>query len=518
MTVRGYTVGVDWSRAGSYAGTLEDVTGYVLDDPVITVEYGRENTQSATQAGTGKLQFALENDGREFSPENTLSPIYGSVLPGRQVLFTKLLNSVLYTVFAGPIDAFDVDTTAAARDFSVTCLDGWGQPSAERLSTPLYSGVRTGTAIGYVLDAIGWTGGRDIDVGATVMPWWWEEGTDAATAVQRLIDAEGPPALAYVAGGTFVFRDRHHRLTRTASTTTNGLFTHIIPAGSGPGGDLKVLKDTFIYDHGLRSIANTATFSVAQRAPGQLAEVWSTDTPITLAANETITIEIQASDPFMGALVPVVDVDYVMPFGTITASLDRTSGQSALLTLTAGGVAAQVDQIAVRATPVPVARTVKVTEEDASSIGTYGRQGWPRDLPFANAYDARAIAQRIVSTYATNRPTVTFEIASIDDTYLTQILARQISDRITVRNDAVGVNRDFIIERIRHSVQKFSIHKARFTCEVVDPVQGSNVVTFNVAGKGFNDGTFGINGIDNAATMFRFDTAGQGFNDGRFSS
>lgn len=519
MTVRGYTLAIDWSRAGTYAGTLEDVTGYVLDNPVITVEYGRDSTQVANQAGAGRMQFALENDGREFSPENTSSPITGKILPGRHVRLDKLLSAVLYTIYDGVIDGFDVDPTAAARDFSATCLDGWGQPGAEKLSTPLYTGIRTGTAIGLVLDEIGWTGPRDLDPGATVMPFWWEEGSDASTAINRLIDSEGPPALALVEGGTFIFRDRHHRLTRTASTTTNGLFTHIIPAGSGPGGDYKVLKDTFIYDHGLRSIANVATFSVAQRAPDQLQEVWFTDTPITLAAGESIAIEIQTADPFMGALVPVLDVDYLASFGTITASLSRTSGQSALLTLTAGGVAAQVDRIGVRATPLPVVRTVKVTEEDTSSINTYDIQTWPRELPFAGVYDARAIAQRIVSTYATNRPTVTFEIANVDDTYLTQILARKISDRITIRNDAIGINRDFIIERKAQSIQKLGgIHKARFTCEVVEPTQGSTVLTFDVAGKGFNDGVFGTNGIDNAATMLRFDTAGQGFNDGRFSS
>lgn len=523
MTVRGYTLAIDWSRAGTFAGTLEDVSSYVLDSSDVTAEYGRDGPQAEGQAGAGKLIFALENDGREFSPENTSSPITGKVLPGCKVRLDKLHLGVLYPLFVGVLDGLDVSTTAPARDVSITALDGWGQPGAEKLSTPLYSGIRTGTAIDLVLDAIGWTGGRDLDAGASVLPWWWEEGTDAASAVERLVDAEGPPALAYVEGGTFVFRDRHHRITRAASTVTNGLFTHIIPAGSGPGGDFKVLKDTFVYDHGLRSIANAATFSITQRAPGPVTEIWSTDTPITLAAGETLAIEIQATDPFMGAIAPVLDVDYTMPFGTITTSLSRTSGQSALLTITAGGVAAQVDRIGVRATPVSVARTVKVTEEDTSSIGTYGRQAWPRSLPFANAYDAQAIAQRIVSTYATNRPRVTFEIAyalnSVDESYLTQILARKVSDRITVRNDAVGINRDFIIEHKSHSIRKLGlIHKMRLTCEVTEPTQGSNVLTFGVAGKGFNDGVFGTNGIDNAATMFRFDTAGQGFNDGRFAS
>jgi len=61
-------------------------------------------------------------------------------------------------------------------------------------------------------------------------------------------------------------------------------------------------------------------------------------------------------------------------------------------------------------------------------------------------------------------------------------------------------------------------HTVRFTCEVTDPVQPSNIITFDVAGKGFNDGAFGSNGIDDGTTILTFDVAGRGFNQGTFAS
>ena len=670
MTVRGYTLAVDWSRNGSFTGPLGDVSGYVLDQPELEISFGRERTQAAADTSAGKLTFALRNDERLFSPENASSPIVGKIAPGCRARFDKLHNGTLYTLFDGVLDECEVDPAAPANDFTATVLDAWGRPNGETLSTPLYSGIRTGTAIELVLDAIGWTGGRDVDPGATVMPWWWEEGTDAATAVDKLVRSEGPPAIAYVQGGTFFFRDRHHRITDARSNTgaatiasydfeagvadynnangctitsttaqartgarsglmtvvgsppqayvrptvdigvnvgrqyratmwvysptattvlaaldwsnasgylsgsypsfavpattwtqltvsatapagatrtafgptltsptagtllylddvtfeqvdaTQGTFTHITPTGTGPTGDFKVLEDSFMYNHGLRHIANTVTFSVQQRAAGDLVEVWSTDTPIVLAAGESTAIEASAPDPFFNAVAPVADVDYELQFGTVTVGLSRTSGQSALITLTAGGTPAQLNRLALRANPVPVVRTVKVSEEDASSIGAYGRQAWPVDAPWANVLDARSIAQRIVSTYATNRPVVQFKIDGVlSGSYLTQVLARQISDRITVRNDELGVNRDFIIERIAHAVSGLGTrHTVEFTCEVTDPLQPSNVFTFNVAGLGFDQGAFGAYGIDSATTMFRFDTAGQGFNQGTFAS
>ncbi|WP_326564561.1 hypothetical protein [Micromonospora peucetia] len=521
MTVRGYRLGVDWSRRGTYAGTLEDVSSYVLDSPALTVSYGRDTSQASTDAGAGKLSFALRNDGRQFSPENSGSPIAGRVVPGTpaELTVTQASSGTIRTLFGGVIDDLDADPNAPAKDFTAECLDAWGRPGAEKLSTPVHSGLRTGDAINVVLDLIGWRGGRDVDPGATVMPWWWEEGTDAATAVSRIVASEGPPAIAHVDGGTFVFRDRHHRLTRSASQTAQATFTHIVPAGSGPAGDFKVLRGSFGYQHGLKNIINAAAFEVAQRAPGPLSEVWSTDTPIVLAAGESLALDVQTSDPFVGAITPAAGTDYELAYGSVTVSLSRTSGQATTVTLTAGGVAAMLTRLAVRATPLTVARSVKVMEEDTSSIGTYGRQTWPGELPWASVHDARAIAQRIVATYATARPVVAFAIANISDDYLTQILARRISDRITVRNDELGLNRDFIIERITHTITKLGvIHQVEFACEVPEPSQPANVFTFGVAGKGFNQGAFGVNGIDNPASMFTFDVAGKGFNQGVFAS
>jgi hypothetical protein len=532
VTVRGYQLAVDWSRHSTYANTLEDVSGHVLDEPDVTVAYGRIEGRTTTDPAIGKLTFSLRNDGRQFSPENTSSPITGQVLPGANVQLTYTPTSTGSTavLFSGPLDQFDIDPNAPARDFSAEALDGWGTPNAEKLSTPVYSGLRTGDLIGIVLDEIGWTGLRDLDPGATVVDYWWAEGDSAAEAVQKLVQSEGPPAIAYVQGGVFVFRDRHHRLTRTASQTSQGTYAHVIPEASGPAGQLKILRNSFAYDHGLQHIANSAVFEVEQRQPTGPEEVWSTQTPIVLAANETTTIIAQASDPFVDAQVPgpytynsdgsIGAGEYSLQYGTITITLARTSGQAVAITLTAGGTGAYLeDGLKLRATPIKVARTVKVIEEDASSIGRYRRQAWEQPAPWANAYDARAIAQRVVAIYATPRPSVVLSIVNLDDTYIAQIVGRVISDRITIRNDELGLNADFLVEGIRHAIRMWgALHTLTLYCEIAEPTQPSNIFTFDVAGKGFDDGAFGINGIDNAATMFRFDVAGQGFDQGVFST
>jgi hypothetical protein len=514
MTVRGYQLGVDWSRTGDYTGTLEDVTSYVAKDDVLTVSWGRDTSQAGTAATAGSMDFALVNTDRKFSPEYTASPIAGRILPGTpaQLLATGPTGQT-YPLIKGVIDTLDSDPLSAARTFTATVLDAWGRPGAESLSTPLYTGVRTGTAVGYVLDAIGWTGGRDIDAGVSVLPYWWAEGVDAATAIEQLVSCEGPSAIAYVAGGTFVFRDRHARVVRAASSTSQATFTGALTT-AGPGGAYRIGRDRQ-YQHGLTNIANQVSWEIQQRAALPAAEVWSTDAPITLAANETVVIEAASSDPFYNATA-----DYTVT-GSVTVTLSRTSGQAVTVTVAAGGAPAIVTRLAVLATPLPVARTVKVMASDAGSIGTFEAQQWPGETPpFINAYDAQAIATRIVAIYAQPRPAVTIEIANLDaaGTYLTQILTRAIGDRITIRDDDIGINTDFIIERVTHSILAFSVHRVRWECQVPEPTQPANVFTFDVAGKGFDQGYFGVTGIDSATTMFRFDTAGQGFDQGAFAS
>lgn len=528
MTIRGNRLAIDWSRNGTFTNALEDLTAggvgnsYVLPGD-IEIGWGRDVSGDATlKSTTGSMQFQLNNDTQVFSPENVSSPIAGKILPNRRVVYDITHLSTVYTLLDGELDSYvvsdDIDSV-----FTGTALDAWGRPGAEKLSTQLYQGIRTGTAIGVVLDAIGWTGARDLDPGATVMPFWWEEGTDASTAIDRIVSSEGTPAIAYVEGGTFVFRDRHHRLLKTRSQTSQGTFSHIYPQTNFLGSDFKIEKDTFHYNHGAFNIVNTVTFSIDQRfpSPGGGGEFWFSDDPIPITSGVTLQIAIQTSDPFFAAAAPAIgSSNLVLQSGSVSStSISRTSGQSLILSITASSDTV-IAHVGVTGTTVPVVRTVQVSARDGGSVGNFGQEEWTAGAPvWANVYDAQVIANKIVSVYASYQPTITFTVVSLSDAYLTKMLSLKISDRITVRNDKRGINGDFMIERLSYKISRLGVwYRVTITCRPTEPVQPATAFTFNVAGRGFNDGRFGVEGVDDFATMFIFDTAGKGFNDGRFSN
>lgn len=530
MTVRGFTTAFDWSRSGGYGGPYEDVTGYVTPDDIV-VEVGRNVSTAASSIPATTLDLELDDSALLFAPERAASPLFGLIEPGTPFLFTLTAADATTVLYSGVMTDYDYDSTR--RRLVVHITDAWGAPAQQKLSTPVYQGYRTGDLINVVLDAIGWPpAARSIDAGATVVAYWWEEGTDAATAIQKLIDSEGPPAIGYVQGGVFFFMDRFHRLTDANSLTSQATFVRTVPGGGGPGGSFRMATGSINYNHGTANICNTVQFSVDVRRPDDLAAVWSTTSPISVPAGQTLLISVQGSDAFVGAITPVPTTDfdsdgtpngdYLLAYGSIASmTLSRTSGQAALLTIVGGGTDALLLNLQVRACPLSVAQTVQVSAADRSSQLSKGVLTWPGDLPWCNPYDAQAIANRIVSTYADARPVITFTIDGyLSAAALAQFASRVVSDRITIRDDVLGINGDYMIEKVTRTVRRFGAGSSLLTvvAEPVAPTGSANPFMFDVAGQGFDQGTFAADGLDNPATLFRFDTAGVGFDQGMFGS
>jgi hypothetical protein len=283
----------------------------------------------------------------------------------------------------------------------------------------------------------------------------------------------------------------------------------------------------FEYSHGWRDIVNDITFPVEERQPdAELTTVWESTATIALAVGQSYTVDFQANDPFRDAqdIEAGSDILYTGP-GTPSTLLSRRSGQSAAITITAAGGSVTVTYLRMRARSVPVVRTVQVSAAESTSIARHGQRTYSDDVPWASQHDALAVAQLLLASYAERRPTVSLRIVSSDLDHHLQVVERQISDLITIRNSELGLLGDFFIENVQHTLARMAgeddcpgpVHYATFGCERTGVVVPENPFTFDKAGAGFDDGVFDPLAGDNPETVFIFDHPTQGqFDLGKF--
>lgn len=442
-----WAVAIDWDGDGDFGDTGEDVSLRTLVREGISISYGRDTARALSPLAGGDGSFSLNNISRDYSPLNSSSPLFANLGPGKTVRIQATHAAVTYTPFWGQLDDYKVDPERGSRVARMTLIDGLARLRDVTISTAVSAGIRTGEAIDLVLDEIGWTAGRDLDSGGTAIRFWWEEGTDAWSAIERLVHSEGAPALVTIgADGSFVFRDRHHRLTRTASTTSQ---VTIRDSGAEPR------MSHLDYSIGWREIVNSVELDVPEYLPAKALEVvWQSESVITVAASATETIQVRAEDPFIEAVAPESS-DYEVLAGSLSSvTLSRESGESTTISLTAGGSGARIRNLQLRALPLRSTATTHVSYEDATSVTRWGRRSGSVTAPWAGAYDADAIARLVVQKRRDRVASADVTLKSGHTTRLTHQLERDLSDRVTLVEAETGLNGAFHIERIAHEANE----------------------------------------------------------------
>jgi hypothetical protein len=468
---------VDWDRNGNFTGPFDDVTDDVRG--TVSVSFGRESVTALAPLIAGRGSFDLDNTSRRYSPRNASSPLFGKVKPARPVLITRdvkvATTTTTYTIFRGHIDDTPISPDVDGRLVTVNLVDSLQDFQQNTISTELWQGLRSGDAIGKILDAAGWTGGRDLDPGCSIFPWWWAEGSTAASALQDVLDSEGPPSLLTIGpAGEIVFRDRCHRLTRSASTTSQRTLRG---TDSAPE---PVIGRGFTYSDNWQNIINDVVLQVDERAASALDVVWSSDETITIPASSSVNVLVRTSDPFYGAVLPVgtfgsfiTNLDFTTISGSPQASsLSRLSGAALTITLTAtGGVPAALSNLRLRALSVPVARSYQVTSTDATSQTDYGQRNVPGTASpaWVSRWDATDLAQQATAQRAQPLPAlqVPFTCHDSQATRLDAVLALDLSDRVTVIEPETGLANDFFVETISHEIGSVAQHVITLGLEMV---------------------------------------------------
>jgi hypothetical protein len=466
-----YTIdtGPDGTIDGSPAIiSVEDVSDRVRLATPLTAGYGRDQARAYSPPRAGKSIFLLDNSDGTFASLNAASPFFGSLNPGLRCRELVTLLGATYGLHDGYLAAPSELPGIRQQLVSQTSYDGLERLAAAEIATPELVGARIDEAIAACLDAANWPADRRrLAVADTTLTRWCVAAIDAGRAIRDLVFSEGPGAAFYIDPdtGEAAFENRHFRLT-TGRCTTSQMTAR--SQGAEP-----VFEGDFAFDPGTKNVVNSCTVPVKSFALGALGTVWTGPTPITLAAAEVRTYPVSTTaDWFTAAVAPVSGTDYTLS-GTALASavLSRTSGKTAVLTLTAGAGGCTVTGLVVRAQTVTVSTTdVSNTVSGASTSGVdYGLRTLPGEFTpswLPDVLTAQAFCDFVVNRYRDPVPTVRFTVNSQSDARLAAALARKFSDRVTVVEPLRAfLSDDFFVEQVGDLVLPGGNHRRTFGCE-----------------------------------------------------
>lgn len=497
-----YIVAIDWSGGTAFTGANDDVTARTLR---AEFQRGRDvDSQLTGKSVAGIMRLVLNNQSGDYNSFNASSPLSGSLLPGRQVLL-RATGPTAGTLWRGYIDRIVPQPSAKGLDTAVIeCIGPLGRIADKEISMPIGSGIRTGTAVGTILDKAGWPTGtslRDIDDGETTMTRFWIARKKALDALREVEDTESG-FIRESGAGKIIFEDRQRRMS-SPFTTSQATFTDDT-SGSLVYNEIQQEDPLpFVFDEFSGTVwrftaGATGTLWILPGVPGSDAPEISPNSGtrkyVATYPNPTATMNAVGVDSW---ITPTATTDW-----TTHSDRDGTGTEltgSATLTATAFGGELEItitntsDLIMyltkLQARGVPLLIQDPTVVRATATTGTINRTfpskaKWVPDVEEAKDWTDWNLA---IYQDPTKRLSMTF-IANRSTAHLNQAILREVSDRVTVvatsTRTNLGINADFYIESMKHVIEADRTHTV--TYYLSEAKQFSDGWTVGVSALGTN--------------------------------
>ena len=472
-----FLIEFNWSGDGS---TWVDETSRVVS---CEWEYGRDRASMLTgRSMPGRARFVMQNDDGRFSPLASASAIYPNVLPGRRVKIsaTAPVSKQLWDGYTSISRPQPRDGRSSFAVIEATGPLSW--ISRKSVDTAAYTAILSGTAVGHILDDVGWSASRrDLDAGKTTMAHWFAAGDSAMDKLRDIEESEFG-FLRESNDGDIVFEDRSRRLTATRSTAIQATFSD--NAGA------TLLCHEIEHEEQWEEVFNEFSCDVesflAATSAIILWELPAVQIPIAVDPGTTVTFYVTFPTP--GALsnpshvsswtTPVLGTDIIGNSASDGSGSDTSTDLTLAVTKRAVTIKLEITnptaaiiylrQVQVYGTPVSRSDPLRIIKLDSTSQTTYGKKTYKIPSVYVTSRsDAEAICGYGLSIYKDP-----FTIASIsfhanrDTNHLTEAINREVSDRIyVIANTAstqLGISANFFVEKIRHSVDINHFHKVTY--------------------------------------------------------
>lgn len=481
MDLANYRLHVDWEDTGTFAGAYDDVSAYLM-----TWDWTNGNDTGQIGAKAGSFNAKLDNSSSIFSSFNAASPIYGKIIPGIKVRFQMQIGAGSWvTMWQGDLDRI-LPTVGLPVTISTASLQAYGSlqsfSSETNVDVAMMEDATTGAAVGAVLDAADFPAGdRAIDTGQSTMSRFWAKQGKTIDLLRQL-EATEVGLLRETKDGKIAFEDRAHRAGAPHNTprSTYGSGTLFL-------WDLQQqdpIQD--IYNH---IEVNVRTFNISDSVV--LVNVVDArnglgGAPIPFANGETKVIVIDFPAPSTPAQFLAVydwgicDLEVNTQenlLGTDISNdiaLSRTeTGRRLTVTMTNNsGSAGYIVVMKVHGIAIIESDPILIQDDDETSPVKY-KKSFPNPSQWiTHEQEARDYCTHVLAMYGGMRRALRFTLkANYDATHLLEAQTIDVSDRIHVTAPVgtfgLGIDEDFFVEWVRHSVNEGRIHTVQVYCRQI---------------------------------------------------
>lgn len=446
-----YLLEVDWNNDGLFSHTSADITSYVIDLDAFRGRNEPNTLRGRCEPGTFKV--VLDNRSGIFSPYLATSPVFGLLLPRRRIRWSASAPTSA-TRWQGKIQDIIQDRIGALPVVIIEARGPLMDVADARVSPPADSGSLTGTIVGKVLDAAGYSASlRTIDAGQTTTSAWYVNDRPGLEALREMEECE----LGLVSESPachIVFRDRAYR--SSGARLTSQVTYSSAPGATYPYRSLQVGDP-------LKNLVNNVRSSVTPYSTAGAAILWTLtgETPtIGPGASKTWYATVSGTTLYVAAWSNLVSgTDYTVSgvaLGDLTVTLTKyATTMKIVIQNTHVSNVATITLLQAKGTAVSGGTPTVVEGTDATSAGKYGTRSYQLASPWLpNTNTAQSYVDSIIAAHKDPLAPVSLSFtAGITDALLTDLLTRDIHDRVTViadeDRDAIALNGQFFIESIR---------------------------------------------------------------------
>ncbi|WWT39960.1 hypothetical protein [Microcystis phage Mae-JY09] len=184
----------------------------------VRIRRGRED--QLARMSMGECTIVVHDPDGLYNPRNESSPLYGQLLPMRQVRVRADNGPGPVHLFRGFIRSIEHDPRRDARETVINAVDLFVVLSRVSPALDVVGQTTTGECIGRILDEVGWTDPdlRSLDEGDTFEDFSADGSATALSLIEGLLEAERGQFFIDAAG-IATYEERHTRPTRPVADT-----------------------------------------------------------------------------------------------------------------------------------------------------------------------------------------------------------------------------------------------------------------------------------------------------------